>query len=126
MLFVKSLPVMEKFYTQVLGLRPLDESRGDTWLEFDAGSTTLALHAIPPHLAQQINITSPPTPREESPYKLVLEAGHLEAELARLRTLGVVLIERPWGTWDGVDPEGNIFGLVELRRKPAPQGRPLE
>lgn len=117
MLFVKSLAVMEKFYSQVLGLRPRDESRGDTWLEFDTGTTTFALHAIPPHIAEQIDITSPPEPREESPFKLILEADDLDAELARLRELGVALIERPWGTWDGVDPEGNIFGLVPSRRR---------
>jgi catechol 2,3-dioxygenase-like lactoylglutathione lyase family enzyme len=108
---------MEKFYSEVLGLRPRDESRGDTWLEFDTGSTTFALHAIPPHIAGQIDITSPPEPREESPFKLILEADDLDAELARLRALGVLLIERPWGTWDGVDPEGNIFGLVPSGRK---------
>ncbi len=118
MLYVKSLPEMEKFYSGVLSLSPLAESRGDSWLEFDTGSTTFALHAIPAHIADQIDITSPPELREETPFKLLLEADDLEAELTRLRTLGVYLVQRPWGTWDGVDPEGNIFGIVPSRPKP--------
>ncbi|MGJ5818935.1 hypothetical protein [Paludibaculum fermentans] len=109
---------MEKFYSQVLGYGPVEESRQDTWLEFDTGLAKFSLHAIPPHIADQIEISDPPELREDTPFKLLWEAGDLEGELGRLRVLGIPLIQRPWGGWDGVDPEGNIFGIVPARHKP--------
>jgi hypothetical protein len=21
------------------------------------------------------------------------------------------MVQRPWGAWDGIDPEGNVFGI---------------
>ncbi|MGC4055914.1 MAG: hypothetical protein QM757_44460 [Paludibaculum sp.] len=60
MLYVKSLSSMERFYTEILGISPRAETRGDTWLEFDTGSTRFALHAIPAHIAEQIILSVPP------------------------------------------------------------------
>lgn len=108
MLFVKDFPGMTEFYANTLGLKPIPESRTETWIEFETG---LALHAIPPHIADQIEIKSPPGPREETPFKLIFEVDDLTMELKRLEALGVTLVHRPWGTVDAMDPEGNIFGI---------------
>lgn len=43
--------------------------------------------------------------------KLLFVVPDVERERARLETLGVTLLIRPWGACDGVDPEGNVFGL---------------
>jgi len=109
MFYVKDLDRMVNFYGETLGLKVIEETRTDNWAEFDAGGTRFALHAIPREIADQIEISSPPTPREKCPVKLTFEVE--DAGARRLKPLGVTIIERPWGSCDAVDPEGNIFGI---------------
>ena len=111
MIFVKDLDRMAAFYTSVLGLKPIEETRLGNWVEFDAGPTRFALHAIPAEIAERIEIASPPRPRETSSIKLSFEVADVTRERERLESLGVLVIERPWGAYDGVDPEGNVFGI---------------
>jgi catechol 2,3-dioxygenase-like lactoylglutathione lyase family enzyme len=111
MLYVKDMPRMAAFYGDVLGLEPIDATRLDTYIEFDAGNATFALHAIPRQTASQIEITSPPKPRENNPVKLIFEVDDVSAESERLVSLGVTILQRPWGTFDGIDPEGNVFQI---------------
>src|SRR3954462_14812298 len=113
MIYVKDLPLMATFYREKLGLKPIDDGRLDSWVEFDAGGASFALHAIPADLAGQIEISSPPKPRENDPVKLFFQVESVEAEHARLTAAGVPMVQRPWGSWDGIDPEGNVFGLVD-------------
>ena len=99
-----------------VGVKPVNEKWADEWAEFDLGSARFALHAIPADIAKQIEITSPPKPREKTPVKLTFEVVDVEAERARLASLGATVVQRPWGSWDGVDPEGNDFGIVDPER----------
>jgi catechol 2,3-dioxygenase-like lactoylglutathione lyase family enzyme len=112
MMFVKDLDRMAAFYRDTLGLRLVAETRTDLWVEFDAGNASLALHAIPPHLADGIEISSPPRVREMSTTKLVFAVEDVPVERARLEALGVTMLLRPWGTCDGIDPEGNVFQIA--------------
>ena len=113
MIFVKDIRRMAEFYEKTLGLKPIEETRLENWVEFDAGRAGFSLHAIPSELAQDIEITSPPRPRERDPVKLTFEVDNLASQLRRLKSLGVPILDRPWGAHDGVDPEGNVFGIVE-------------
>src|SRR5690349_19225415 len=106
MIYVKDIRRMASFYGETLGLQVIGETRQDTWVEFEAGDVKLALHAVPPEIADQIEISSPPTPREKNPVKLIFEVEDVASERERLGALGVMLIERAWGGWDGIDPEG--------------------
>ena len=112
MLFVKDLPSMARFYGDTLGLNPIPETRTDSWIEFETG---FALHAIPPHIADGIEILSPPRPRENHPIKLAFAVDDLASECERLEGLGVKTIQTRWGTCDAVDPEGNIFQLCPAK-----------
>jgi predicted enzyme related to lactoylglutathione lyase len=107
MIYMKDLPRMQAFYRQMLRVAPADETDG--WVRFDAGGVSFALHAIPAHIASRIHIPSPPPPRETNPVKLIFEVDDVESTRARLEALGIATVQRPWGSWDGVDPEGNIF-----------------
>ena len=104
LLYVKDLAGMTAFYGETLGLPMIAETRTETWVEFDMGGARLGLHQIPAHIA--VDTTAP---REETPYKLCCEVDDVAA-------LGIPFIQRPWGGVDGVDPEGNIIGLVETNR----------
>jgi catechol 2,3-dioxygenase-like lactoylglutathione lyase family enzyme len=108
MLYVKDLAKMTEFYTNVMGLAPIAAKRWETYVEFESG---FSLHQIPQDIANKIEISDPPQAREKSPAKLFFAASNLAAEEARLRSLGVPEIQRPWGSTDWLDPEGNIFTL---------------
>ncbi len=102
---------MAAFYGDTLGLKPIGETRTDAWVEFDAGSARLALHAIPPQIRDRIEISSPARAREENPVKLIFAVGNVELELARLEVLGIRMLPRASGACDGIDPEGNVFRI---------------
>ncbi|MFN8633184.1 MAG: VOC family protein [Chloroflexota bacterium] len=113
-IFAKDLQRMTAFYRDGVGLRFVPECSTDRWSELDAGGARLALHAIPPHIAQSIEIATPPKPRSSTTIKLVFEAPDLEAARAHLIAHGAVMSEpRSWGACDGLDPEGNVFQIVQ-------------
>lgn len=112
MIYVKDFPRMREFYSEMLGVPPVNKEWADSWAEFDLDGSRFALHAIPPEIARGIEISSPPKPREKDPVKLVFEVPDVEAERRRLESLGIQTVQRPWGAWDGIDPEGNVFGIV--------------
>jgi len=108
MFFVKDLAKMTEFYTNTMGLVPIASKRWDNYVEFESG---FALHQIPQEIAVNIEISDPPQERRRSPAKLFFAASHVPTEEARLRSLGVPEMKRPWGTIDWLDPEGNVFSL---------------
>jgi predicted transcriptional regulator YdeE/catechol 2,3-dioxygenase-like lactoylglutathione lyase family enzyme len=112
MIYVKDIDRMRAFYQETLGLQPIEAPRLSNYVEFESG---FALHAIPAGIAANIEITSPPQPREKVPVKLTFSTPGLPAMQARLRSLGVPSITRPWGSVEWLDPEGNIFSLSETK-----------
>ena len=101
---------MRQFYSEMLGSQPVNRESTDTWAEFETGDARFALHAIPSEIANEIKISAPPQPREKNPVKLVFEVLNVEAERTKLQSRGVTMIRRPWGSWEGVDPEQIRFG----------------
>lgn len=114
--YAKDLPRMAAFYEAVLGLVPVQPSPELVVLR--APGIELLLHAIPPHIAADIDIAVPPVPREDAALKFFFTVPSLAmaAEVAA-RHGGEVLAAQ----WQGpgfsvrnaVDPEGNIFQLRE-------------
>jgi predicted enzyme related to lactoylglutathione lyase len=115
MLYVKDLERMKQFYGDMLGAKPTNRDWTDVWATFDTGGARFSLHAIPAEIAKQIEITSPPTPREKDPVKLIFEVKDVESERSRLESLGIRMLRRPWQqpgeACDAVDPEGNVFQI---------------
>jgi catechol 2,3-dioxygenase-like lactoylglutathione lyase family enzyme len=111
MLFVRDLEAMTAFYRDVLGLRPVEATRRADWIEFETGGARLALHAIPDAIAREIEIAAPAAPRESQSCKLIFAVSDLDSERARLSAAGVTILQRPWGGWDALDPEGNVLGV---------------
>lgn len=106
---------MKHFYSDFLGVEPANQDVTNAWTDFEIGSLRFALHAIPSENAENIEITSPPLPRDNEPVKLIFEMKDVEAERKRLESLGGLALRRAWQkpgeACDVVDPEGNIFQL---------------
>lgn len=113
MLYVKDLERMMRFYGEMLDAKPTNHDCTDVWAIFEAGHARFALHAIPTEIARNIEIKSPPIPRETDSVKLIFEVEDVESERARLESLGIQVLRRPWQkpgeACDAVDPEGNVF-----------------
>lgn len=118
MIYVKDFPRMKEFYSEMLGGKPINKEWTDSWAEFDAGGARFALHAIPAEIARGIEISSPPKPRERDPIKLIFRVEDVRAERARLESLGITMLNRPWQNpaeaCEGIDPEGNIFQISSV------------
>lgn len=78
---------------------------------------------MPDHLAASVNIGQPPTPRTNTPIKLIFPVSSLaNARIAAARQGGAVCpparewIFRGSQSCDGYDPEGNVFQLRETIR----------
>jgi catechol 2,3-dioxygenase-like lactoylglutathione lyase family enzyme len=112
MIFVNDLPRMTAFYSTTLGLTIVHQI--DEYVEFEAGSARFGLHQIPQEL--RCESSSPVRPRENNPIKLSFEVNDVETERTRLTAMGVTILTRPWGAYDGVDPEGNIFGIYSTAK----------
>jgi predicted enzyme related to lactoylglutathione lyase len=119
-LYVKDLERMKRFYGAMLGASPGNQEWTDVWATFKTGGACFSLHAIPAETARGIKIESPPVPREEHPVKLIFEVKDVEAERARLESLGIQTLRRPWQkpgeACDAVDPEGNVFQICSQRQ----------
>ena len=110
LVFVKDLDRMIAFYRDGVGLR-VDE-RAEGWAVLDAGGVSLALHAIPAAIAARIEIATPPTPRSDTPIKLVFETADVATARTQLAAHGAVMFEPRGATsCDGADPEGNVFQI---------------
>jgi predicted enzyme related to lactoylglutathione lyase len=116
MLYVKDFPRMKEFYGTMLRASPVNIEWTDTWALFDFGGAGFALHAIPEEYARNIQLSSPPKPRETGAVKLIFKVEDLPVERARLEAMGVQMLQRPWQnpaeSCEGIDPEGNVFQIT--------------
>ena len=54
---------------------------------------------------------------KKNPVKLTFEMDDVEEQnAAGYHPWGATMVQRPWGSWDGIDPEGNVFGIVDHER----------
>ena len=112
MIFTKDMNRMTSFYRDGLGLHLVEEESKEGWVVFDAEGTRLALHAIPPAIAENIAIENPPKAREMAAIKLCYQVSDLTAAREHLTRHGAVMLEpRSAKSCDGLDPEGNVFGI---------------
>lgn len=64
MLYVKDFERMKRFYADLLGIQPMNQNATDVWASFESDGLQFALQAIPPDIAEEIEIASPARPRE--------------------------------------------------------------
>jgi len=109
---------MAAFYAGVTELQETRSEPGSIVLE--ASGFQLVVHAIPPDIAAQIQIATPPRRREDTPIKLVFAVRSVAAARAAAGLFGGELDaeENVWEfqgsrVCDGHDPEGNVIQVRE-------------
>jgi hypothetical protein len=112
--FTRNIQGLAVFYGTVLGAKPLSEPSGDIRLINDRDE--VLIHSIPKKITKEIEITSPPTPRENSSLKPVFDVASLETALDSVEATGGIVTSRTFSVdgltrRDVVDPDGNVIQL---------------
>jgi predicted enzyme related to lactoylglutathione lyase len=115
-IFAKDIERLAKFYAGLLFMAVVHGERGHIVLE--SQDAQLVLHALPEHVAQSIQMASPPQLRANTAIKLFFSVDDLAQARATAERLGGQL-NSPQQEWeargfracDGHDPEGNVFQL---------------
>jgi len=110
----KDLPRLVEFYSAVACLDVQSVQKGFAVLSREPSQ--LVIVRIPKHIADSIDISTPPERREDTPVKLVFSVEDIAIVRNRAAERGgaIAAVEREWefeGTkvCDGHDPEGNVF-----------------
>ncbi len=117
---------MACFYEDVFGLARDPVVHPDVGRLSDPAGAGVALHALPAHVRDTIEIASPPRWRRDTATKLTFETDDLDATRSALVAHGGQA-EDPWD-WNSarycecVDPEGNLVQLFEPAKGPTPPG----
>jgi len=112
--FTRNIQGLAVFYGTVLGAKPLSEPSGDIRLINDRDE--VLIHSIPKSIAKNIEISSPPAPRENSPFKPVFDVASLEIALKSVEAMGGVVTSRAFSLdgltrHDVLDTDGNVIQL---------------
>ncbi len=122
--FAKNKARVSAFYQQTLGLAVVESESSHDLLR--GPGAEVVVHSIPRKVAAGISITTPPTLRDETPFKPTFVVPSLaQARVAAEATGGGLKPEA--GAWhfrghvvlDGHDPEGNIVQFKQAEATPA-------
>ncbi len=118
-IYAKELERLAHFYQSLLGMSRAHATHEIVVLRSE--DLQIIVHAIPIHIAAQIEISSPPARREDAAYKFFFTVASLDDAATAATSLGgEVLAERWHGpgfiVGNAVDPEGNIFQVRERAR----------
>jgi predicted enzyme related to lactoylglutathione lyase len=117
-MYARDLDRLVEFYT-AHGLTVDEAQRGD-YAVLTGPHCELSILQIPKHVAAQIEIQSPPQPRETTPIKLVFVVSSIDEVLRVTGALGGRIKDgskrwhfRGHAVQDAIDPEGNVYQLRE-------------
>jgi predicted enzyme related to lactoylglutathione lyase len=102
------------FYAVVLGAEAMHEPSGDIRVVNDREE--VLIHSMSAKRAANIEIATPPVPRESAPLKPVFDVESLERALGAVREAGGVITDRTFRfqglvRHDVLDPDGNVVQL---------------
>lgn len=115
-IYAKDLNGLANFYESVLGLRRIHASSDLVVLQ--SNDMQLVVHAMPPEVASNIVIASPPAPRWAAALKFFFTVPSIDAARAHAAGAGGgVMVERYQGpgfvACNAYDSEGNVFHVRE-------------
>jgi predicted enzyme related to lactoylglutathione lyase len=115
-IYAKDLERLSAFYQALLGLSEI-HVRDDVAV-LDVPGLQLVIHAIPKHIADTFEISTPPERREEAALKFFFTVSALDAAAVLAAAHGGAVLDDHWEgrgfrACNAVDPEGNVFQLRE-------------
>jgi predicted enzyme related to lactoylglutathione lyase len=107
---------LARFHEMVAGMTRLNDTPELTVLE--SPDIQLLVHGIPPHIAADIVIASPPARREDTALKFFFTVPSLDEARREATALGGDVGHENWEgpgfvVCNAMDPEGNVFQLRE-------------
>ena len=115
-LYAKDLQRLVEFYSAIACLDVQSVQNGFAILGREP--SRLVIVRIPKRIADSIDISTPPEPREDTPIKLVFAVEDIASVRERAVERGGAMnaVEREWEfegarVCDGHDPEGNVFQI---------------
>ncbi|MDP2379210.1 MAG: glyoxalase/bleomycin resistance/dioxygenase family protein [Pseudohongiella sp.] len=113
-IYAKNLRAMTDFYGELLSGSVIHESNDFTVLQL--GDFQLVIHAMPPHIASMVEISTPPELREDTAIKLFFTVSSFEWATEVVNRLGGIMQSQRWhGTGfaagNAADCEGNVLQL---------------
>ncbi len=115
-IYAKHTERLASFYQAVAGMSRLHAVDGFVVLQ--SPDIQLLVHQIPPPIAAQIVIESPPVRREETALKFFFTVPSLESARSLAAELGGEVFDESWQgpgfvVCNAMDPEGNVFQVRE-------------
>ena len=115
-LYAKDLGRLARFYESLLGLSRRMGS--DELVVLEGQGVQLIVHAIPPHIASTITISTPPQRREDTALKFFFTVPSIAVATTTAAALGGEVLQEVWQgpgfrVCNACDPEGNIFQVRE-------------
>lgn len=111
-IYAKDPDRLSGFYQSVLGMTAAH--RTNEMIVLRSPDLQLIVHAMPPHVASQVAITSPPQLRDSAAIKFFCTVPSLSAAQESAQSLGGQVLPEQWQgpgfvVRNACDPEGNIF-----------------
>ena len=117
-IFAKNPKLVTAFYRELFSM---DETHAEPGLiVLESESLQIIIHGLPKHIAESINIVTPPEPRDDTAIKLVFPVVGISDVRKRALALGGSVkdesnefVARGFRACDGIDPEGNVIQFRE-------------
>ena len=111
-IYAKDPDRLSGFYQSVLGMTTAH--RTDQMVVLRSPDLQLIVHAMPPQVASQVVITSPPQLRDSAAVKFFCTVPSLSTAQESAQSLGGQILPEQWQgpgfvVRNACDPEGNIF-----------------
>ena len=115
-IYAKDPDRLSAFYQSVLDMSPAH--RTDQMVVLRSPDLQLIVQAMPPQVASQVVIASPPQMRDSAAIKFFCTVPSLSAAQASAQSLGGQILPEQWRgpgfvVRNACDPEGNIFQVRE-------------
>ncbi len=115
--YAKNLERLSGFYESVLYMTRAHSTADIVVLR--SPDLQITINAIPAHIAEHIELSTPPAHRDNVAYKFFYTVDSLSAARELVSSLGGQMLPEPYRgpgfvVHNVVDPEGNIFQLREM------------
>lgn len=115
--FTSDLERMAAFYAGAMGLTREDSSDAGFVVMRASSGADVALHQVPPHILEQIDLQSPARWRDDTALKMSFQTDDLDAQRQAILDHGGQA-KQPW-SWENTrfcectDPEGNVVQIFQ-------------